>query len=231
MRHNKSGPRLLGVLFLAALGMMAFGAVVIKAALPGESTAGKFELAEPVISNAELLATPEGTAELSVAALNIKIRCTSSHTEGNFPTEQEALVTVKFTGCKVFSISSGEELPCHILNGAEKDVIVSTAKLLPILHGGELFVLVEPDSPATAFTTVKYESGFGCTIPLKQEVKGSVTAQAPSVAEVKPLITFSEAIQKLTGDKLLYGANEAFASGSAIVELIGLFKGYAFSII
>ncbi|HXS33056.1 MAG TPA: hypothetical protein VN758_04685 [Solirubrobacterales bacterium] len=208
-----------------------FGAVAIRAALPGESTVGKFELSEPVISGAEVLATTEGTAELSVSALGIKIKCTGSDAEGKFITQQEALVSAKFTGCKVFAIPGGEELPCHILNGTEKDVIVATAKLLPILHGGELFALAEPDSPATAFTTIKYETGFGCPVPAKQEVKGSVTAQAPSVAGVKPLITFSEAIQKLTGDKLLYGINEAFASGSAIVELIGIYKGYAFSII
>ncbi len=231
MRDSKFGPRLLVILFVAALGMMVFGAVALKAALPGESTAGEFELAEPVISDGELLATSEGAAELSVPALGIKIKCTGSHAEGKFITQQEALVTTKSTGCKVFSIPGGEEVPCHIFNGAEKDVIVSTAKLLPILHGGELFVLAEPDSPATAFTTIKYESGTFCPISLKSEVKGSITAQAPSVAEVKPLITSSEAIQKLTGDKLLYGANEAFVSGSAIVELIGLFKGYAFSII
>lgn len=232
MRRSKHGSKLLGIFFLTALGMMMFGAVALRAALPGESTSGKFELSEPVISEAEFSAAPEGVAELSVPTVNIRIKCTSSQAEGRFIAQNEALATAKFTGCKVFETGGKEITTCHILNGTEKDVIVATARLLPILHGGELFVLVEPDSPATVFTTIKYEKEMGCPATLTNDVKGSVTAQAPSIAKVKPLITFSEAIQKLTGDKLLYGAQEAFASGSAIVELIGgLYEGYAFSII
>jgi hypothetical protein len=223
--------RVFGLIFLAALGLMAFGAVALRAALPAESTPGEFHF-EPTFVGATLLGTQEETSSLLVPGRNLDIKCTTSHAEGSFITLKEVLATIKFTGCRAFlhSKPTEEVSGCFILNGAEKEVIVATAIFLSILHGEELFVLAEPDSPATLFTVVAFESGKGCALPLKNNVSGSITAQTPSTAAVKPLITLNEAIQKLTGDKLFFGSFESFIDASATVELTGPYKGlFAFS--
>lgn len=225
----QNGMRFLGIVFLIGLSLV-FGVAALRAALPGDSTSGHFHLGDPVITGAPLLGSQEEVMELSVPALNVILTCTSSHAEGKFLALKEALATIKFTGCKVLS-KEKKELPCQIINGTEKGVIAVTARFLPILHNGELFALAEPDSPLTSFTKVTTETPSECPLPASVAVTGSVTTQVPATTATQPLMTFSEAIQKLTGDKLFFGANEAFLKGSATVKLTGEYEGYAFSVI
>jgi hypothetical protein len=229
MRHSKHSVRLLGLVVVSALGLMAFGSVALNAALPGDSTPGEFELGEPTMMGASLLGKQEATMELHVQGRNITIRCSNGHANGKFVTSKEALVTIEFTGCKTFEFGTEIEITECVLKGG-KETITATASILPILHGEELFILAEVDSPSTNFSVISYEGGKGCVLPLNTSLTGTVTAQAPSTDAVKPLLTSSKAIQELTGDKLFFGGFEAFLNASATVELTGFHEGYSFSI-
>ena len=231
MRHRKHGYGLLFVSLLAISGLGAFGVTVADAALPGESTPGKYKILglDTLVGVETFGGAQEGAGILLVAKLGIDLKCAAGDvTIGNFRgNPEEALVSVLFLGCKVFEHKTAKEITGCKIPG---EMLTATAIFFPELHGGELFVLGEPDGSA-AFTTVTFEKGKECVLTLNNEIKGTVTAQAPAGEVVEPLVTFSEAIQKLTGDKLLFGANEAFVNGSGQVHLTGVHVNCKFGVV
>ena len=247
MRNSKFGLKAFGLVIMAALGLMAFTAVAAQAEnLSGGGVAGKFK----VLGSESLLAKATGLQEnvgiLLVPARNLEIRCAGGHLrEGSeIINGNEGLVVLEFLECLSFVHTTGEHMGNCIIEdvpGSGDRVILATARLLPKLHEGQLYVLAEVDSPSsTVFAFIKYKSGTGCVLPLSNEVKGSVVGQltdANAGAEaVQHLVTFSEAIQKLfqsggVGDKLTFGAFESYINGSATVELTGVHTGCTFSVV
>lgn len=135
---------------------------------------------------------------------------------------------VTFLKCKVFSISTKEALPCKII---PEEKITGGALLLAIKHEGKAFVLGEPKPGSTTFTTIEFEKGTGCPLPLKNEVKGSYSGELKEAEGIELLVTGNKEIQKLLGDKLLFGVNEAIVIGSGKVFLIGIHKGCKWGVV
>lgn len=230
MKPNQRVAGFLGLPFMIALSLLAFSAAA-QAALPAESTPGAYKLlgSEVLVALATFTGGQEGLGILLVPGRNLDVRCTAGHIEnGNFRGNQfEALATVLYLGCKAFKHNSIEEIAGCKIPG---EMLTANAIFFPELHGGQLFILGVPDG-GPSFTTIKFETEKGCVLPIVNEVKGTVSAQVPAAEEVEPLVKFSEAIQKLTGDKLLFGVFEAFANGSAKVHLTGVHVGCKFGVV
>jgi hypothetical protein len=226
--------RALGLSILGVLSMMAMFAVSAQAA---EFQFEKFiEVTKKFEKVAVLLATAtgsqEGSGSLLVPGRNLKLTCTSGDVEtgSEIINSKEGLAKITFLGCTALDLKTGTELPCTVDNPK------ALAKLLPVIHAFkekvneveiELklpFVLAEPDG-GTIFTTVLL-LGEACPLPEENPVTGSVSAQATTNNSVIDLAVFSEAIQKLIGDKLLFGGFESFINASATLELTGVHAGF-----
>lgn len=222
------GIRASGLSLIAILGLMAFAGAAHAANLSNGGVAGEYRvlLGATLVTNTQLNAQlVNGAGTLLVQARNIDILCTAfTVLEGEFKSVTTLLMKLLFEGCGVFEHNNhAVTIPCHIPGGH----ITVTAKLLPKLHEGKLFVLTVPDTTTKeeeekkpgVFAKIEYEKGEECPLPLIPAITGSVVGEVQEDATPNRVI-FNEAIQKLfqvagAGDKLLYGANEAFLKGEA----------------
>jgi hypothetical protein len=234
MRNSKFGLRAFGLAIMAALGLMAFTAVAAQAEdLTDGGTAGSFTILGLAGLVAGLTATGKqvGVGKLLVPGRNLTIECKKGEVlEGKLVSTTEATGTVLFKECAalVLSKETEEVAGCIVTNGKD---ITANAVVLAKLHGGELFLLFEP-APGKIFTTLEFESGKGCALPLKNEVKGTLAAlDDKPIEEVTHLILFSQSIQKLLGDKLLFGTFESFVDGDADLSLLGTHLGCKWSVL
>lgn len=242
MRNH--GLKVLGLALLSALGMMAFIAAGAQAQTHTElltahtnhnkagGTLNPSPLASPATNTpgtflvnlgAALLATVSvaqvGEGVLLVAGRSLEIRCTTlTLNEGKINTSTDASGKATFTGCKSFDHKTLTELKECLLKTLE--TIEAKALVLPILHGGENFLLFEPQG-AEPFTTVSYKPGIGCTLPLNNPVTGAVVALVEELDAVVQTILFSEGIQLLTGDVLSFGASPSYITAKGTVQLSG----------
>lgn len=217
----KHALRVFGLLLLTALGPMAFAAAGAQA---GEiKILGSASLATGEIIDGEQIG--EGT--LSVPALNIEIVCKKmSIHEGKIISgpKGEGLAKLLFETCKIWTVAKGtlklvEELKvCQILDeGGTVGQITARVLVLVVLHGLFTYLLAETDPPNPPLAVVKLTSGLGCPLPLKTELSGSVgfrinagDLSGGGAAVVKMEIEAgNEITQKLLGDSLKYGVNEA----------------------
>jgi hypothetical protein len=230
MRHGKSGRMMLRLALPAVVGLMAVGAAVAQAALPGESTPGEFKVLNAAIN---LAVTFKGEEELPTTFLipgrNIDIICSEGITEeGKFISKKEGLAKLLYGGCEVFEHNTLKKSPCHVAPSLD---ITLKAIFLPILHGKKLFVLLEPDG-STVFGVVTFKSGTGCVLPLSTKIEGSISAEVEEGEGVTRLLEFDEAIQKLTGDVFKFGAFEMYIKFSGLViELTGNHAGCKWGIV
>lgn len=255
MTRRKHGLGLLGLLVVAALAMAAFASSA-QAVLPQfifKDLLGK----EILALHASLSAKQENIGSLLVAALNLELNCakfTVPTGGGLILTTEDADIKLLYEECTALSISglaTKTELPCHVSDvaGLKPELLHVTANALalPIEFADKTFGILFEKIAAI----INFLSGTGCPLPLKNEVKGEVCALIEPAGvngnhTVEPLILLSEAIQKacperttLEGlvigagvkDKLLYGANEAFIDGAALVSLIGDHKGFTLGVL
>ncbi|HWN10399.1 MAG TPA: hypothetical protein VNO50_14230 [Pyrinomonadaceae bacterium] len=240
MRNSKHGLKALVLAIMAALGMMAFGAIsasaeepklhehklVLEAGtpLPLASAAGTFlyNLADPAVLVGEEKSTAITGKQLVagyllVAARDLKIECTELDVnEGVLNSTTDGKAKVLFLGC-VANNHKGEPLAnCEF---KELKSVSASALVLPILHNGARYLLFEP-LEGTQFANVSFKQN--CILPLNNPVTGSVVAQVEgaNLDATVQTIAFSEAIQLLSGDVLKYGAlsNTSYVNGKAHLE-------------
>ena len=232
---HKHRLRALGVSLMAALGLMALFAVAAQAeGLSDGGKAGKFliEGSGTLVKGATFTGAQVGIGKLIIPKKNAYVECkTGKVTTGTGISETEVLAVVRFEECKAFELSTGNSLAfCPVLGEPSAETIDATAIALPKLHESKLFILFE-NEPGKVFAEIKF--GPECGIGVKVKVSGSVVAEVDNgLSQNIHTITFSEGIQRLfqkrnakdefeAGDRLLYGAVEAFLIGSATVELAG----------
>jgi hypothetical protein len=224
MRSKKHGIRSLALAAMAALGVMAFGTGGAQAQapeLPGKSTAGSFSVNLATPSGQALVGEQLGAGYLLIQARDLKIECQKGiATSGAISNATSAQVTITFEGC-IANNHKGEPLKgCQL---KELETIKASALALPIVHGGERFLLFEP-LVGSVYTILTFKSETVCALPLTSPVSGSAVAKVEGGLEGEAqTIVFSETIQLLSGDVLKYGAfvNTAYLNGIADIELEG----------
>ncbi|HWL48865.1 MAG TPA: hypothetical protein VNT92_03240 [Acidimicrobiia bacterium] len=242
MRNSKHGLKALALAMMAAaLGTMAFvasaqaqthtetlHALTLHAAtlnpnpLTNGGTLGEFKIGLGAALLAAIAAEQLGEGELLVAARDLVIKCKELHlgAGSHINNSTDAKVVVEFLGCLAFSHSTLAHLTGCVTK--ELGTIKASALALPILHGGQLFVLFEP-LEGTQFAVVSFKPNVGCVLPLNNPVTGAVVARVDQLEAVVQLLLFDEAIQLLNGDVLKYGglANTAYLKGHVNVALTG----------
>jgi hypothetical protein len=209
MGSAKHGGR---VLVLVALGAMAFFAAGAQAQLPGESKAGSFSVNSETPSEDPITGEQLGSGYLLVQTRNLKIECTGATVNaGVINDATKAKVTVTFTGCVANNHAGAPLKGCAF---KELETIKAAALALPIVHGGERFVLFEP-LEGKLITVISFKPETVCTLPLNNPVTGSVAAKVEALEGETLTPIFSEAIQLLSGDVLKYGAlaNTSYLNG------------------
>jgi hypothetical protein len=238
MGSAKHGGRILGLSVLAVWGLMALGAAgaqaktheeqlqpvhvlaLGKGILPLSSALGSFSVNGGAPAGQTIVGAQLGSGYVLMAARDLKIECQGSAlNSGVINNSTDAEVTVTFTGCVVNNHAGTPIKACQF---KELETIKAAALALPILHGGQRFVLFEP--LGETFTTVSFKPETVCTLPLNNPIKGSITAKVEGELEETVLtLVFSEAIQLLSGDVLKYGAlaNTSYLNRASHVELEG----------
>ena len=230
MRHAEQATRIFGLSLLAALGLMALSTVAAQAEnLTNGGVAGQYRVlgAAPLV-NETYLENQEGTWKLLVAGRGLDIKCSSGHAKGAFQSETQVLATLMFQECLVLEHNTTNHITnCEVLDKTINAVVL----VLPRLHGGKLYLLFEGDPASQPLATIVIH-GAMCPLPLSNPLKGSFVAEIdPNEEVVLPLLLFSEAIQKLLGDKLQFGAFEGFIAASSLLELTGAHKGCKFGVV
>jgi hypothetical protein len=237
MSYAKHGAGLLGLLAIMALGVLAFAASA-QALTPEFLINKKLALAATVTGESESVKT------LSIPALSTEINCKKFTVKaGSINTGTDASVTLLYEECTALDIKTKAELAgCHIINTATDfslHITVSTLILPVEFASGDFGLLFEKITGKIILL-----KGTECVLPVETSVKGEVCSLiTPATNDtVKPLIEFSEAIQKSCPerkvledlawppaagfkDKILFGAQEAFISGKAILSLTGAHAG------
>jgi hypothetical protein len=225
MKHIKFKSRIFRSAAVVAVGLVAASIAIAQAALPGDSTAGEFK----VLGNsftATLLVTFKGEQDgdftvFLIPNAGIEIYCGAGITEeGKLLSSNEGLVKFLYGACDVYEHNGAAKVPCEIIPNKQFGL---KAKFLPILHGGKLFVLFEPDGGST-FGDVTFKNNGLCPLELLYSISGSFSAEVESGEKVVRLLELTEKIQKLTGDVAKFGAYEMFFKFPSgwIFELTGL---------
>jgi len=218
MRKHLS--KTIGLALLAALSLMAFA---VASAQAGEiQVGGTAALATGTSVSGEQI----GSGTLLVKALSIEILCETGTAAGKVISGPlgTAEATLTFSKCKVFPINaageltSKEALPCIV-----EEPIVAKGSGEVVLHEGRSYLLAK-SAEGVPFTIIKF-SGAECTLPLKNEVKGTQAIKVVTgdlnvgVAVVEPELEATDAIQELLKAELLFGKNKSFLIGKAKVKV------------
>jgi hypothetical protein len=215
MSARERGLKAVGLCCLAVLGIMAFATAAAQA--KGEFTV----LGAAIKESVSIVGEAEGSSAFLVPSLKLEIVCEKATIEGKIETSGHGVQTLFFSNCTV--------PPAPV---CQVEPIVAKFLTLVIEHAEETWLLFTPPEGSGAFTTIKFKSGTGCPLPLKNELTGSFIALLGKEA-IKQLLTFKsdEATQKLFGTKYSFGSAPAFLDMSAIWELTGAKKGCAWGAI
>jgi hypothetical protein len=231
MRSEKRWLITLGVVTLTAWGAMAGPATAQKISLlPWSSNPGFFTVqgSKALAQGAAISGSQEGSGKLLVQGRGIDIECATAHIEEGwlaFPTE--AFAKVSHLGCVVFEHNTENAIEnCKLKSGG---TIVSKVRIVPILHEGQNYIVITPAEGAN-FSTVSFEAGKGCVLPLNNPVTGTASASVSSLEAVTQLVSLSQAIQLLLWYELRFGSFLASPIGSATVELRGFHLGSALGV-
>jgi hypothetical protein len=227
MTHRKQGLGLLGLLLAAALGIMAFAA-------SAQAVTPLFSINGAAALHATASGNQEETGTLLVPNSNLSLTCAEFEVLEGLVAAGGASGKAKllYKGCTAGEHKAAGSLPCHVSDvaGGKPELlhVTASATLLPVeLADGGFGVLAEG-----VVVQVNFLSGTGCPLPLKNVVKGEVCFRVTAGNNTtEPLIKSSKTIQaecpevKLEGtgsvakDVLLFGANEAFVEGKALLKL------------
>jgi hypothetical protein len=235
MEHRKQGARLLGLLAVAAFGLMAFAASA-QAVAPGFLINKKAVGALSAVAEA----VQEGTGTLLVPGLNFKISCTTvTVDEGVVTSNTDAKMVVLNTGCTALSIDKSEEIDCHATEPITVEALLLPAELLkpvkddPAVLAEKIKGIIEFHLKGTPLLREK-----PCVLPLKNSVTGETCAAIKNNDTVEPLAVSGAGIECLerpalealtegagVKDGLKYGAQTAISDGASILSLVGPHKG------
>jgi hypothetical protein len=217
------------VAVLVMFGLMSIGAASSQAGqYLIESFGEKKTLGQLGISKEKVLGGQVGEGRLILPGRGAELACQNADVTGEM-LATEALVTVNFLGCKVFLIEKfiekGHEYPlkgelnnCKLKSGG---TVTATARVVPVLHDSEIYLLASPPSGSSTFAVISFESGMGCVLPLNNPVEGSVVALMRTEHFLFQPIDFTPKIQLLLNDKLQQGMFNAHLEGSGAVALSG----------
>jgi len=240
--------RALGLSLIAALGLMGLTAAGAQGvALSG--VAGKMLIggAEAPVGTT-VLAEQEGSATLSVPALNFEIACEKLKVlEGKVIGKGRALATLLHEGCVAWGTklnAKGEQeltvkLPCEILEDASPFVggtILDKIVLLTVLHEvsagvSDTFILVTGDKEGTEegpLASVLFTTPSECPLPKLSQILGSyvfkVTLGDLNLGQKEELYVLATASKALSSsglftDKLQFGILDMFIEGSTLLWL------------
>jgi hypothetical protein len=216
----RSNPKSIVAISILAFSLSTLFAAGAQGQLPGESKTGVFLINLSAASLATFAGKQIGAGLLLVEGRGIEIICESAHLNGKINSATDATVEATFLQCKSYEHGGPHIFACVIKGGTHNGggTIVASALILPVLHGGNNYVLLEPES-GTNITNISYIANLGCVLPLNNPVTGSVTAQV--IEGVTGALIFDEGIQLLTGDKLLFGAFPAYIGANTTIELTG----------
>jgi hypothetical protein len=234
MKDGRRAPKLLGLLVVAALGVMAFAASA-QAVAPGFLINKKPVGALKATGSAQQI----GTGSFLVPGLNFKLSCTAYTTdEGVVESNTVAKMVVLNTGCTALLIDNSAEIDCHVTEPVQVEALLLPAELT----NGEPAVLAEKIKALVTLhlkgNALSPEVIKPCVLPLDNTVKGEVCVAIKNNDTAKPL-TFSDAstvckerptLESSTegagfNDKLLYGAQPATIDGSSHISLTGSHAG------
>ena len=216
MTHARRGLKTLVLSLLAALGLMAAGAQAVT-----WDVAGK-EIAANVTGGGKLI----GEGIMLVPSQSLVFRCTTVTTvEATLRTDNTGHGKFTYSGCKVFI--KGVENP-----GCAADLLPVTGKLLPILHSGRTYFLIEPLTAGQPFTVVHFPEDT-CALPPLPIVTGSYVGECIDVSlkpvdckEAKVVHYIQPAPEALfPTDELKYGLNKTIPHGEGEVFLTGANEG------
>jgi hypothetical protein len=251
MSKRKHGLGLLGLLAVTALVVMAFAsaaqAVTPQFAVNGAPASAALD--------AQFTGEAEGRTTLSIPALNFEINCEKGEiTGGLIASSTDAKIEkLLYKECTVLEFKAPlAELPCHVSdvhtgNPASLHITLLNMLLLPVEFAAGHFGILDEK----ILTFLNFLSGTGCPLPLKSEIKGEICLLITSVTNdtTEPLTTTSETIQKscpkrivLEGlepnpvggtfeDKLSFGPQPMYITGSAKLKLIGAHAGLTLGVL
>jgi hypothetical protein len=232
------------ILVLAILSALSLTAIFSAGSASAATEPGTFFIVNAKGELTILLSTITGAVlagYLLVAGRNLKLNCTGGEVEaegeGGAKSEitnaTHALAVIIFKGCTALNHKTEAELPCKVAD------ILAITLALPVLIGpkanNDLGVLFEPDKSSKEgaegkFVTVKL-SGETCPLPASNPVTGTVTALVDNNHTPEVLLLFSEAIQKASGDELLFGGFPSYINTTAHVTLTGEHLGLKFGVL
>lgn len=227
MRHSESWIKAFGLTFIAALGLMAFTAVVAQAeVLTDGGKAGSFQISKGGALLATLTGKSEGHIRILEPGRNLTILCSKlEFLEGEILSSEAALVKILYLECIALLFSKESvEIPCKLVGGG----ILTQLRALAKTHEGNPYILLEGDP--TTIGVIQYESGTGCPLPLNNSIVGSVIGEVTPGEGVSRLIQFKEPIQKLFQDKINYGTLELILDANIVLELTGAHAGQSWGI-
>lgn len=231
--RNKYGFKALGLSILAVLSMMAFGAFGAQAQLPGESKEGLFLLLHPGksfseegIESVSIAAWQEAPSRIVIPGRNFALGCNSLDVEESKISEKEGHLKGFYLNCTPWSLVTegehkyklGNELPlCKVV-----EPVRLTAKIRPVSHGGESFMVLEPLMAGGPLLLFKRSAEvLGCPFPVDTWITGAVGALIVQLNVTLQALTFSPQVQLLLGTKLLYGVFPVYMEALMTARIVG----------
>lgn len=144
---------------------------------------------------------------------------------------EEILFILQLSRCLAFNDTTKAALGACPIEGEPLSKQIDVSMIgQAVLHEEKLYVLFKGDGIEGLLATIKF--GPECGIGVKVKVSGSIAAEVDN-GELKTehLLTFSESIQKLLGNKMLYGASEAFLNGVLHMKLWGIHTSCAWAVV
>jgi hypothetical protein len=233
MKHRKHGARLLGLLAVAALGVMTFAASA-QAVNPGFLIAGKSALA----ATGTIVKDTGSLNTMLVSGLNFQLTCTTFTTdEAQINTTTDAIVILLYTGCTVLNFKTKTE-ECHVAEPIKAEALILPAETTdgkPALLAEKVKALIQ------LIKTGTLAAPKPCILPEDGTVTGEVCFKITDATNntVEPLIETSTACKNraaleglnnevTTGgvpDLLKYVGQDIVLDGTALLKLTGAHQG------
>ena len=225
MRNARRRLRSLGLALMATMGLVAFMATSAQAVTWDINGA-------EINSNETIGGNPIGEALLLVPALNLIIHCKKVDVEAGSQIlwlPNDADVKLLFLEC--VTLVKGVKSA-----GCTPEILLVGALVLPILHGGIVWLLAEPLKEKKSFNVIHYNEET-CALPPLPEVTGSVVFECYTGALVRLSCSHSRVTQLIRAvpspvkeelfptDELRYGMNVALLDVEAEVFLNGARAG------
>ncbi len=231
MSYRRHGARLLGLLAVAALGVMALAASV--------QAAPEFLISQKAVGTlkATFTAGQVGRSSLLVPGLGFELNCEKfAVDEGKIESSTDAKISLLYTECTTLSTSKlSEEIKCETVEPVKAEALLLPAELT----SGAAALLAELIKSLIKFTAVgKLESS--CILPEDNTFSGEVCMKVDNSNTTQLTLLASQTIQGEckerptleslsqgagVKDKLKYGAQEVFLDFTAKVSLSGAHEG------